>query len=202
MNEEFWTRIRRLYAALDSLTEFDISLLKAQVFESSGSWGVFQDFSGGMGPEQLTNVMQSAIYNVAHLKDPLKRYAERNGKPVSDVEATVDESEGLQIVVDLSNWDKHGELRRSRSGKSPYLTNINRVLRLVAQPGRGVGLTLNRDGTPRVVGSGSASAVIVADVIDSGGAKLGEVETFLNAALAAWESLLSKWELDLMLVQR
>ena len=202
MNEEYWTRIRRVYAALDSLEEFDMSQLKAHIFESDRFWGVFQDFTGGLGPDQLTNLVQSAIYNVAHLRDPLKGYAERKGKPVKDVEEAVEESEGLRIVVDLSNLDKHEELRKSRSGKSPRLTNINRVLRLVAQPGRGVGLTLNRDGTPRILGGGSASAVIVADVVDGSGMKLGELGAFLEAALLAWESLLVKWGIDLTSLQR
>jgi hypothetical protein len=196
MDDVLVSRMRRVYAALDSLEEFDIGQLKAQVVDSPTFFGIFQDFTGGLTPEQLANFIQSAIYNVAHLRDVLKRFAKRNEKRAADVEDAVKASEGLRIVVDLSNLDKHDEPRTGRSGKSPRLININRVLRLVAQPGSGVGLTLNPDGTPRILGSGTASAVIVADVIDAEGTKLGELGEFLDLALAAWEALLHKWGID------
>ena len=198
MDENYSLRVRRVYAAIDALDEFDMSLLKAQVTEIENRVAIYQDFTGGLTQAQLENLVQSAIYNVAHLRDPLKAFATLTGRREVDVRDTLQASEALRVVVDLANLDKHHEPKFGHSGRSPRLANINRVLRLVAEPGKGVGLTLNRDGTPRIVGGGSAKAVIVADVLDASGAKMGGLGDFLDAAVTAWESLLEGWGVVVM----
>ena len=193
-DDELWARIRRIYAAVDATVETEFSRLKPKVIGTKKTIGFMQDFRGGLDDDQLTNLAMSAIYNVAHLRDHLKRWGKKHQKTVAEVDDTVRASQSLSLIVDLSNADKHPpERRRDFSGLGPRLANINRVLRMTVAGNSGMALTLNQDGTPRVIGQGSSGAVIVADVLTSDGTKIAELDEIIRQAVEDWEKLLTAW---------
>lgn len=198
MDDELFERLRRIYAAIDALSDFDLSKFKAEIRETETSRVIRQDFRGGLNQDELVNLAQSTIYNVAHLRDHLKRWARRNGRQIAEVDDEVAQSQPLKLVIDLSNVDKHGPERlRGLSGKNPRLVDVNRILRMTIPGHSSAALTLNADGTPRVVGDALSRVVLTGDVVDDTDSRLGSFEELMTAAVEDWEKLLRAWGLSL-----
>ncbi len=139
---------------------------------------------------------------VANLKDHLKEFARNHGRDAEEVETAIEGSTPLKILIDLHNSEKHGEWnpRKGRSGLHPRLAEVTRAVRF-----RGDGKTAVhslriplRPGEPARA-SGNVASVIVADVLDENGQKIGDGDFvgMIAAALADWERLLSSWGVTL-----
>jgi hypothetical protein len=193
--DELMLRVRRIYAAIDAAQEFDMSKLPGKVISHERVIRIFQDFSSGLSDADLANLAHTIIHNIANLKDHLLRWAVRNSKDKSKVDATFDGSPALKIIQDLSNVDKHGAARpgSSKSGHEPKLDHIRRVLKLTTQAraGSGVVMVLGPDGRPEVSGDGSACAIVTGNVVDKDGKLLGDLFAIEQQALGAWEGLLA-----------
>ena len=199
MDDELIHRIRRVYAAVGAVEEADLDKLKATVIRAKNVTAVFQDFRGGLGDEELSNFAHSLIHNIANLYSHLRKWAVHNGQDKNKVDKAVDRSLALQIIKDLSNNDKHGYPSHNggHSGKCPKLIEINRVMRLTTKPeaGSAIAMTIGRDGTLKVSGSGSAKAVITSDIVDKDNNKIGDLHEFATKALDAWEQLLKEFNI-------
>jgi len=106
-----------------------------------------------------------------------------------DVEQFVNGSFPLQIVIDLSNTEKHHELRHApRSGHKPKIKDLRRALRLRARGSSGVGVMMDlRDGKLRKVGGGDANVSLSAKVVSQDGTELGDLLDLCREAIASWE---------------
>jgi len=187
-------RISRLYAAIGTIEETDPQKLRATLIQTDEIKAVFQDFHGGLSDDELSNQAHTVIHNIANLRDHLRRWAAQNGQDKAKVDQTIDNSLDLQIVQDLSNNDKHGYPPRDggRSGKSPRLIEINRVMRLQTQAKKGsmIAMTIGASGVPKFIGDGSAKAVVTAEVVDNARNRIGDLYEIANKAIEAWERLL------------
>jgi len=187
-------RIKRIFAAVDSVIETDISKCMPKVIKDGRRIGIYQDWSHGLSNAEISNIAHMLIYNVANLKDHLKKWAERNGKEKNKVYAAFKSSEVLKIVKDLSNNDRHGydPKKRGNSGKSPRVDKINTVMQMTTMPKKGsfVSLTLNRQGVPKIAGSGTAKVIITGDIIDKDGNRIGDLYKTLLEACQVWEKVL------------
>jgi hypothetical protein len=196
MDEELQNRIRRIYAAIGDTVEIDISKFRPQVGSSEECVFVFQDFRGGLSDEQISNIAHSAIHNLANLRDHLRRWATLSGHDPKKIDRAVQKSLELQVIIDLSNADKHGYPPRDggRSGRAPKLSEVNRVMKLSTgtQPHSSAGLTLTPEPVARLVGSGSATVVVTGTIVDEAGCHLGDLHAFLAKGTAAWENLLAE----------
>ena len=193
--EEVRSRLRRLYAAVEETTEHDLSRVPAVSLETAEARFWFQDFSGGLAPEKLSNLAHSAISLIAHLPNHLRRLATRLGRSSREIDALVESCPAVSILIDLANREKHGVPRDGgRSGHAPELRNVTRVLRLSAgpEPGSAVQVQWTPAG-PQVRGSGSADVVLTGDIIASDGTRLNDLHTTLGEALEAWEALVADW---------
>jgi len=124
----------------------------------------------------------------------LRQWAKDNEHDKTKVDQTFKNSLELQIIKDLSNNDKHPyPPRYSYSGKYPQLININRVMQLKIQAKKGstIGMTLGADGVPKIVGDGTAKAVITGDVVDNDNNRIGDLHEIATKAIEAWEQLLA-----------
>lgn len=174
--EELLERIRRIYYSIKAVEETDPNKLKATVVTTGKCIGVFQDFRGGLTDAELSNSAQTLIYNIAHLKNYLIQWAKDNGHDETKVDQTVGNSLDLQIIIDLSNRDKHVGPRRDggESKKRPHLVDINRVMQL-------------KDGT--------AKAIITGDVVDNKNNRIGDLHKIATKAVEAWEQLVADFGL-------
>ena len=188
-----------MYAAIGETEEHDMRKLRARVRTGQHFACVCQDFSGGLSQAQLDNTAYGLVHNVASLRDHLKRWASHNARDKEKVEAALRASTPLQIIIDLSNNDKHGHPPRDggKSGLSPRLTNVRRAMRLTTKSERGswVGLTLDARGQPVVHGPGEAKAVLTGDIVDGAGTHIGELCDVASEAVGAWEQLLQAYRL-------
>lgn len=194
MDDAICERIRRIYAAIEAIEESDPQKLKATVIQTEKINAVFQDFRGGFSDDELSNQAHMVIHNIANLRDHLRRWAAQKGQGQAKVDQTVDNCLELQIVQDLSNNDKHGYPPRGggHSGKSPQLIEINRIMRLQTQAKKGSmkAMTIDAGGVRKIIGDGSAKAVVTGDVVDKSNNRIGDLYEIANKAVAAWERLL------------
>lgn len=183
-----------MHAAIGATEEKDLSEFKVSAAEQPGLIMFAADFSGGMADEELANAVQSAIYNVAHLRDHLRRWAKAEQKDLGQIDSGVSASLELKIILDLADVDKHGGSRRDGgySKLDPRIKNLDRALRLQTGPiaGSVVSLAFGRGGTPVVGGGGSGSVVITGTVVDSQDNVVGDLREILVAAIGAWERTL------------
>jgi len=195
-NDELLNRIDRIYASVDATQEFDMTKLPGIVWQQQGGVGFYQDFRGGLSQAEIQNIAYSLIHNIANLKDHLRRWARQNGTDPATIDQAIGASNALNIIIDLSNNDKHGYPPRDGgySGVAPQVSGINRVMRLSTgvEAGSSIAMTFNADGTPKIVSrGGSAKAVITGTVIDKDGNKLGDLDEFDQDAVEALEKLLA-----------
>ncbi len=199
MDDAILQRISRIYAAIGDIEEDDPNKLRATVVQTDKMKVVLQDFREGFSDDELTNYAHTVIHNIANLRDHLSRWAAHNGHDKTKVDKIVDNSLNLQIIIDLSNNDKHGypPRKRGHSGKCPQLVNINRVMQLKTQAKRGstIGMTLGAGGVPRFFGDGTAKAIITGDVVDNDNNRIGDLHEIATKAVEAWEQLLADFGL-------
>lgn len=190
MNKELEDRLKRIYAAIGETIQEDSSEFNPVIRRKHGNtFTVNVDFRGDLTSEQLVNLVHSAVHNVANLKDHLKRWEKQNMKDSSLVEDAIRQSEDLQIIIDLSNYDKHGSPRDDGiSHKGPQLKNIRR--NLVAKGGSGVTFA-PFDSTPVTFHGGSA-VFVTGDVVDKTNKRLGDLHDYLKVGVSSWEDLMKK----------
>ncbi len=196
MNTELSQRIHRIYSSIKAVEETDPNKLKATVITTDKCVGVFQDFRGGRNDAELSNLAHMLIYNIAHLKGYLIQWAKDNGHNKTKVNQTVGNSLDLQIIIDLSNRDKHvGRPRRDggESKKRPQLVNINSVMHLKPQAKKDStnGMTLGANGVPKFFGDGTAKEIITGDIVDNKNNRIGDLHEIATKAVEAWEQLLT-----------
>jgi hypothetical protein len=203
-DDDIADRIRRLYTAVGESVEHDLSTLRPEVgreMQPEGEYVVYShDFGGGLTDEQLHNKVTSIILHVTHLRDHLRKWAKKHRKNPKAVDAVVNRSAALKIVIDLADREKHGGDRRDggKSGRSPRIVDLCRPLRInQSAPETGVEITLGPMAQLDVhsIGGGSVSLAITADVVDDRGSVIGKLDAVLENALRAWETLLSEWGL-------
>ena len=191
-DEDLVFRIKRIYAAIGAMEERDFSKLPGEVTIADGQLHVFQDFTGGRKPEDISNDAHIVIHNLNGLRDHLKTWARRNGKDPSVVEQTYKSSKSLSLIGKLCDVEKHG--KKSRSGSRPdenlKLVNLNCVMSLSTggPDGSVIAMTFGADGRP-VVRGGAAKMIITGDIQDEDGAKVGEFHHVAHAAEAECTNL-------------
>ena len=85
-NDDLISRVQRLYTAIGATEETDISKIMPTVISDGKRVGFYQDWSGGRSNAELANTTHILIYNVANLKDLLKKWAVHNGKAKTKVD--------------------------------------------------------------------------------------------------------------------
>lgn len=195
MDNELVGRVRRIYASIAQVTEEKVTEVPVTTGAIGSQRFVAVDFREGLTDEELSNRVHIVVHNVANLADHLRRWARLRGLDTGLVQATVRQSRALQIVIDLSNNDKHGYPPRDggESGLAPRLTELDRGMRMStgAEAGSSVGFTIGADGVGRVIGSGSASIVITGTVVDRSNNRIGDLQELIQEAVEAWERLMS-----------
>ena len=187
-------RIQRIYAALGETVEGDLAAIPPVVEIEEGTVTVWQDFTGGLSEPQLSNLLQSLIYNIASLKDHARKACKRLGIDLIHIDE-ITKNQTLLIIFDLSNSDKHGYPPRDggHSGRSPQVKKAERYLRMTTsgEPGSVTTVTVGPGGM-KSTGDGSADVTITADVVDANGLKIGDAHELCVEALGVWETGLTE----------
>lgn len=197
-------RVRRLYAGLERTAPTTIDSIPLKVWRTNKLVGVCHDFSGGESPDDIREVLTQIAYNIAHVKDPLKKYLSDKARDLKMVERFIDGSLALKILIDIANREKHGypSDRPSRSGKDPCLGGVGRSLRLQTGTEENSSAVYTIDpktGQPVVMTTGGASGAVVywGEVRDKNSAVVGDILDFARDALEDWERLFSSLDISL-----
>lgn len=193
-------RIERLYAAIGATVEEELTKFPPRIVSDGKAFMIEQDFSGGLAPAEIENIAFTAIHAIAHLKDPLKAWARSNKKEPDAIEDCIDQALPLALIIDLSNRDKHGREDRDggRSGKSPRVEQIRNVMRLGTRAGgpSSIAVRFAPHGM-KPTGDGTVEIVITGEVLAGDGSRIADLDRLLPAALAAWETFMQGWGIEL-----
>jgi len=197
---ELTQRIQCIYTALGSSIETDINKFKPIVIQDSKKTVIIQDFSGGRNEAEIRNTANILIYNVANIGSHLKKWASKNGKDKSRVDATFNGSISIKIIKDLSNVERHGydPAKKGNSGRAPRLNEINSIMRMITKPEKGsfIAYSFNRQGEQKIIGNGNAKVIITGDILDGDGNKIGDLHDTLLEAINEWEKLLVEFRIN------
>lgn len=183
-------KIEQMYAALEAMQITErLALVRPEIKRVGKDFAVSFDFKKGATAPIAANRVSQLVANIACLKDHLRVWCERNGKPFTG-DNLIDSNRDVAIVHDLWNLDKHGKLSRSRSGLFPK-TMYPPHSAVVLKGGEAGAVTIPVFGGP-IQARGSASLRIVASVLDKDGNPLGELEDICEKAVAAWEAEFNK----------
>jgi hypothetical protein len=196
--DEIVERVQRIYAAVDATIEGDLTKFTAKRHEHARGFTMGVDFTEGVSPAELSNVVHSVIHNIANLEDHLCRWAKKNGQDPHRIEQVVSSSSALRILKDLSNNDKHGyPPGRSHSGKAPRITDVEQFMRLGGNSdGESAQFWFN-GGTGKSGSSGPVQVMISAEVVDARGIRIGDLRELETEALAIWERELEQLGISL-----
>jgi hypothetical protein len=186
-------RLQLLYAAVGAAVTRDVERVPGRLLVTNQARHCVQDFSMGKSSAQIANAAQLLIYNIAHLKDHLKRWGEQHGKEPREVEEQINRTPALQIVVDLSNIDKHGEASKHRRYDKPIeLRNVRNILRLSAGGGApgAAGLLGEKVVTS---GAGNATVLLTGEIVDEQGDLVGGLDRVADEAVQAWEEFMQRY---------
>lgn len=188
------TRLKKIYASVGeqftyghAALDMTYTEIKAEGEERSVSISFFNPND----EPKILNQINSVISNLANLKDCLKKKIEESGSDSKVIEDEINISPYLQVILDLSNQEKHGYplTKTRRSGKDPLITNVGRAL----SPS-------NKPDNIRHEGSNGSSMMnmmvkITADITDSHGNTLYRLDTLVENAMCAWEQIIIKYNL-------
>ena len=184
-------RIRQLHEAMGRVRTADLAAVQPRAGLVGHVYYVGVDFSDGVTDAELANIVSLFVANIACLKDHLKAWCKAHNKPFHG-DTLIDSNRDVGIIHDLWNRDKHFHLKQSRTGSFPEIHNISRAARLStqAQAGSWVAMTLAPTGQLRTHGDGKVELVVDADVVDSTGARLGDLIEIAERAITEWEKAL------------
>ncbi len=184
------TRLKKIYASVGEQFTYGHAALDMTYTEGKERSVSISFFNPDDEPKIL-NQINSVISNLANLKDCLKKKIEESGNDPQVIEDEINNSPHLQVILDLSNQEKHGYplTKTRRSGKDPLITNVGRVLS-----------SSNKPDNIRHEGSDGSSmmnmmVMITADITDSHGDKLYRLDYLVETTLSAWEQIIIKYNL-------
>ena len=190
-------RIERVYSAVNARFDKDIKKrISLQKIETTDFVEVKMSINETSEADTINKVM-TIIENLAKLKDHIKNEISRKNGDNQIIENEIDQSNELQILIDLYNFDKHGyPLRRERSNKSPQIINIKSVLQQSLQAGTKsnsyVGFSMDMNGQIQTHGNGEHHVTIVADIVDKKGDHLYSIDEFIDKILFQWEKIIEE----------
>lgn len=192
-------RLRQLHASLDAAESeetVEAALNSGRHEVKHGRYWFTLDFTDGMTEEQMLNVLESLVNNVACLKDHFDQWL-INRQRFRQGDGIINSTFETKIVHDLWNAQKHGSLNRPpRSGIMPRLVNVTRWMRMRTGPGGTAFVSIEpgqNAGKPTLHQSGESRVTmqVDADIIDERGRRVGGLMQTCAAAVGRWEEALT-----------
>ena len=177
-------KLQQMYSALRGMELTDkLPTIKPQVKRIGNQDVKVFDLNQAADGATAANQVSLLLNNIACLKDYLKAWCNKNGKPFTG-ENLINSNKDVAIIHDLWNLDKRAELnRRSRSGLSPRLQSPP-IAAIVPINSSFMFNFKMVDGRLQ----GQPNLRIAAIVVDEHGNSLGSLEDIALRAVTAWET--------------
>jgi len=189
------SRLKRIYSSINARLDSEIG--KHINIKNTNGWTMVSFDKENDESINLNNIMV-IIDNLAKLKNHLINIIYSNKKPTKGqtniIEDTINNSLSLQLVMDLSNQDKHGSplTKTNRSSKNPQIKNVRSSLRLTGHDGQPSKFTMSPI-TGKINSEGDCKIVINADIMDECGKKIMDVDKLIDGATLEWEKTIEKY---------
>jgi hypothetical protein len=131
---------------------------------------------------------------LAALKDHLKNCLARKGYEPKIIEDALKKSVYLQVLLDLTNYDKHGTPTRvNHSGRNPVIREERQGL-VNNNNGKPIIMTISPTGDTKVVDGIPPSVVINANIYDGDGDFLFDFDMLVETCYAQWIDVAKQYD--------
>jgi hypothetical protein len=189
------SRLERVYSSINGILEEDMrNCIKVEHQENHTGKSIKISFDNNFEEAEAENKINVIIHNLANLKDHLKKKV----KDGQDIENEINGSLYLQIVLDLSNQEKHGYplTRIRRSDKDPRITNIRQSLRAYPNSSNSK-ISFFIDPHTGIRGTTNNCIIAInADVVDLRGDRIFDLDELIERAIVAWEVIIKKYNIN------
>lgn len=194
------SRIERVYASIGQIFSDDVgaSLSITHVKNPSGGYIAKVSFNGGQDESERLNKIFTIIHNLANLKDHCKKILSDRGEDDCVIEAEINNAPDLQIVLDLSNADKHGYPTKSnRSGRHPKIERVQSAMRISGDGSSKSGSFIVDPFSGQWATEGNVQIVIHADIVDLDGKNICTLDSLADKTIAQWENIIKQYKLEI-----
>ncbi len=184
-------RLKNIYSSIDEQYSYGHEALGMAHWEQTDNQISFSFLNPNNKP-RVINQINNVISNLANIKDCLKKKLQDRGDDPQAIEYEINDSLYLQLVLDLSNQEKHGYplTKTSRSQKNPLIKNVNRGL---SRSNRLDNIRYEQSDGSVIV---NMMIIITADVTDSQDNLLCRLDELVENALKFWENTIKKYNID------
>lgn len=184
------SRLERLYASINA--RFDENIGKhINITNGTKDGRKFVRLTFDKDSEGSLNKILLIIHNLANLKDHLKKVLSSKGGNKEDIENEINDSLSLQLIIDLSNAEKHGyPTNRRRSQLDPQ---IRRIRHSMAAKGKTAFSITFPSGEYKA--EGDCKIVIDADIVNEKEELIMGLDQLINSGLLKWEELIKKYDI-------
>lgn len=193
------SRLKRLYNAVDKQYEYDIASNVKKIFERSGDKVKVGIVFGNHDEVELNNRIFGIINAIASLKDHLKKKFLELQKNPQDIESMINNSDGLKLIIDLWNQDKHGYplTRNTRSNRNPKVINIGQGLTFTNSAQASVTFRVNADNDKidKIQSTDNSVIKIHGDIVDDTGNLIMSLDKMIESSIEKIENLVNQHKL-------
>lgn len=190
-------RLKRIYSSIDARFDYDIDKhINIEKESTPTQKSIKVSFDKQTNESDALNKIVTIIDNLAKLKDHLRNRLFTNGVNPQIIENEINNSFHLQIVLDLSNQDKHGSplTRTNRSNKNPQIENVESAMQLTSSQGQASFFIMDPI-TGEYKTQGDCKVVIMADILDDQKNKLMGIDELIDGAISQWERIIKKYNI-------
>jgi|GEM_PF-3483786 len=188
-------RVQRMYAAVNEQVDKEVD--KHVNIEATENNSLFHlSFDKNKNDADIYNKVFSVIDSISKLKDHFKRHLKESGEDDQIVEDAINKSLHLQLIMDLSNSDKHTYplKKTNRSGLEPKLDKIRRVIKMTGH-GNGNSGMFCFSTTGDFKSCGDCGVVIEGEIIDKNGKRILDLTELISKSVSDWEILVNQYKI-------
>jgi len=117
------------------------------------------------------------------------------GGDIQNIENEIELSDHLKLIIDLDNKEKHCKLNNSRSGKYPYLDEVDRALSVMTnQDIQSSSFSVNPF-TGQFEANGGVGVTLSAEIKDNNGIIICSLDELIDKSIKDWEKIIKKFNL-------
>lgn len=187
-------RMERVYLSINQRLDDNVAKHIKIEHKTDGQYWQTKISFGEKNKTEILNQIFNIISHLAKLKNHLKNLYTSKGGDAQLIENEIESSEHLKLIIDLDNQEKHGK-SRNRSGKYPYLDEIDRALS-VRTDGQTKSSSFSVNPfTGQIITEGNIAITITAAVKSKDGKIICNLDELINKSIEKWEEIIKKYNL-------
>lgn len=188
-------RLERVYSSIGQRFDNNIEKNVKVKQELNGNHGRITISFGEKSKAEASNIVFAIISHLAKLKDHLKDLCVSKGRDAQLIENEIESSEYLKLIIDLDNREKHNKLKKSRSGKYPYLDEVGQALSTRTGGQTKSSFFAVDPFTGKIETKGDVVIVVTAEIKSKKGIRICSFDELINKSIEKWEEIICRYNL-------